>query len=181
MAEKSVWFLSFTLGGFFFFFDHQVRGVWVLNLPFFFFFTLGDLLLLLFFSFPFHAGSGLVFFIPFFFFTRFGFLVFIFIFIFFFTGFGEFRFPVFLLLCFLFFVFFSPTGFGEFGQWGLKEKKKKEVKIAPSYRYGAYKQLKILSDDKLGLVWSFLSFFFFHQVWVFGFYFYFYFLFHWVQ
>ena len=30
-----------------------------------------------------------------------------------------------------------------------KKKKKEEVKIAPSYRYEAYKQLKILNDDKL--------------------------------
>ena len=43
---------------------------------------------------------------------------------------------------------FFFTRFGEFGYWGLKEKMKK-VKAAPSYRYGAHKQLKILSDDKL--------------------------------
>ena len=58
-----------------------------------------------------------------------------------FTGFGEFG--------FLGFFFFSPR-FSEFGYWGLKEtKEKKNVKAAPSYRYGAHKHLKNLSDDKL--------------------------------
>ena len=50
------------------------------------------------------------------------------------------------LVFFSFFSFFFP-GFGEFGYWGLKNKiKNKKVKAAPSYRYGAHKQLKILSD-----------------------------------
>ena len=44
-------------------------------------------------------------------------------------------------------VFFFHTEFGEFRHWGLKKKKK--VKAAPSYSYGAHKQMKILSDDKL--------------------------------
>ena len=98
----------------------------------------------------------------FFFSTRFGEFGFFFFFFFFFFSLSRWVWFGLLHLFFFFFFFhwlrwvwvsrfffFFPR-FSEFGYWGLKEtKEKKNVKATPSYRYGAYKQLKNLSDDKL--------------------------------